>query len=199
MKKIFSLLLAAAMLISAAATLDSCDGGSVDAPDTTSNHSVEEKSNKVDADLKAVYAAVNEKVPFDQKISDVIYKADDEDEMVLLQYGMDASVVAAVDNMTDYIITMPGDYCNTFAVFVFDRELTEDESTAIKAEVKMAYIESRASALQMYMPEEYAKMAWASENEDLVWREYDNALALIITGEAEATDAFEAFEAAALK
>ena len=198
MKRIISLLLVAAMLLSAAVLLASCDngagkGGEETAPET------EVKSNKVNADLKEVYNKVNEKVAFDDKVSEVLTKAEDEEEMVLLQYGMDPSVVAAVDNMCDYVITMPSDYCNTFAVFVFDRELTADEITAIKGEVKMWYIDTRASALQMYMPEEYSKMAWAAENEDLVWREYDNALALIITGEGEAKDAFEAFEAAALK
>ena len=54
-------------------------------------------------------------------------------------------------------------------------------------------------SLQMYMPEEYAIMSWAMEHQDLVWRQYDNALALIIDGDEEATTAWEAFEAAALK
>ena len=199
MKRIISLLLVAAMLFSAVVLLASCDNSGDGEEETTAETNAEEKSNKVNADLKEVYNKVNEKVAFDDKVSEVLTKAEDDEEMVLLQYGMDSSVVAAVDNMCDYVITMPSDYCNTFAVFVFDRELTADEIAAIKAEVKMWYIDTRASALQMYMPEEYSKMVWASENEDLAWREYDNALALIITGEGEAKDAFEAFEAAALK
>ncbi len=198
MKRIISLLLVAAMLFSASVLLASCDNSAGQGGDETTLET-EVKSNKVNADLKEVYNKVNEKVPFDDKISEVLTKAEDEEEMVLLQYGMDPSVVSAIENLSDYIITMPGDYCNTFAVFVFDRELTADEITAIKGEVMLWYIETRASALQMYMPEEYSKMVWAQEHEDLVWREYDNALALIITGEGEAKDAFEAFEAAALK
>ncbi len=196
MKRIICLLLAGIMLFSVVAMLASCDGGNNDNTEETKEET-EEKSNKVNASLKDVYKAVNEKVPFDEKVSEIIYKEDDTDEMIMMQYGI--VEMEAADHLKDYVISMPSDYCNTFAVFVFDKELSADAIAEVKEAVEFNYTNSRASALQMYMPEEYAKMTWALENEDLVWREYDNALAFIITGDKEATDAFEAFEKAALK
>ena len=195
MKRILCLLLAAIMMRSLAA----CVGDGEENKETEPEETVEQKSNKVNAELKDVYAALDAEIGFEEKILEVVYMAEDEEEFALWNYGVDPEVVPAFESLTDYALTVPTDYCHTFAAFVFDRELTADEISAIKAKVKEDYLELQASSLQMYMPEEYAKMAWACENEDLIWREYDNALVMIITDDEEAKDAFEVFEKEALK
>lgn len=195
MKRILCLLLAAIMMLSLAA----CAGDGEENKETEPEKTVEQKSNKVNAELKDVYAALDAEIGFEEKILEVVYMAEDEEEFALWNYGVDPEVVPAFESLTDYALTVPTDYCHTFAAFVFDRELTADEISAIKAKVKEDYLELQASSLQMYMPEEYAKMAWACENEDLIWREYDNALVMIITDDEEAKDAFEVFEKEALK
>ena len=195
MKRILCLLLAAIMMLSLAA----CAGDGEENKETEPEETVEQKSNKVNAELKDVYAALDAEIGFEEKILEVVYMAEDEEEFALWNYGVDPEVVPAFESLTDYALTVPTDYCHTFAAFVFDRELTADEISAIKAKVKEDYLELQASSLQMYMPEEYAKMAWACENEDLIWREYDNALVMIITDDEEAKDAFEVFEKVALK
>ncbi|MBO5196466.1 MAG: hypothetical protein J6C03_05160 [Clostridia bacterium] len=195
MKRILCLLLAAIMMLSLAA----CAGDGEENKETEPEETVEQKSNKVNAELKDVYAALDAEIGFEEKILEVVYMAEDEEEFALWNYGVDPEVVPAFESLTDYALTVPTDYCHTFAAFVFDRELTADEISAIKAKVKEDYLELQASSLQMYMPEEYAKMAWACENEDLIWREYDNALVMIITDDEEAKDAFEVFEKEALK
>ena len=195
MKRILCLLLAAIMMLSLAA----CAGDGEENKKTEPEETVEQKSNKVNAELKDVYAALDAEIGFEEKILEVVYMAEDEEEFALWNYGVDPEVVPAFESLTDYALTVPTDYCHTFAAFVFDRELTADEISAIKAKVKEDYLELQASSLQMYMPEEYAKMAWACENEDLIWREYDNALVMIITDDEEAKDAFEVFEKEALK
>ena len=195
MKRILCLLLAAIMMLSLAA----CAGDGEENKETEPEETVEQKSNKVNAELKDVYAALDAEIGFEEKILEGVYMADDEEEFALWNYGVDPEVVPAFESLTDYALTVPTDYCHTFAAFVFDRELTADEISAIKAKVKEDYLELQASSLQMYMPEEYAKMAWACENEDLIWREYDNALVMIITDDEEAKDAFEVFEKEALK
>ena len=195
MKRILCLLLAAIMMLSLAA----CAGDGEENKETEPEETVEQKSNKVNAELKDVYAALDAEIGFEEKILEVVYIAEDAEEFALWKYGVDPEVVPAFESLTDYALTVPTDYCHTFAAFVFDRELTADEISAIKAKVKEDYLELQASSLQMYMPEEYAKMAWACENEDLIWREYDNALVMIITDDEEAKDAFEVFEKEALK
>ena len=195
MKRILCLLLAAIMMLSLAA----CAGDGEENKETEPEETVEQKSNKVNAELKDVYAALDAEIGFEEKILEVVYMAEDEEEFALWNYGVDPEVVPAFESLTAYALTVPTDYCHTFAAFVFDRELTADEISAIKAKVKEDYLELQASSLQMYMPEEYAKMAWACENEDLIWREYDNALVMIITDDEEAKDAFEVFEKEALK
>lgn len=195
MKRILCLLLVAVMMLSMVA----CTDEGKDNKETQPEETVLQKSNKVEADLKAVYAALDAEIGFEENILEVVYMAEDEYEVGLWQYGVDPEVVPAFSSIKDYAITVPTDYCHTFAAFVFDRELTEEEVAAVKEKVKMDYLEPQTSALQMYMPDEYAKMAWACENEDLIWREYDNALVMIITGDEEAKDAFEVFEKEALK
>ncbi len=195
MKRLLCLLLAAIMMLSLAA----CAGDGQDNKETEPGETVEQKPSKVDADLKAVYEAINAEIGFEEKILEVVYMAEDDEEFALWNYGVDPEVVPAFNSIKDYAISVPTDYCHTFAAFVFDRQLTEDEIADVKAKVKEDYLELQTSSLQMYMPEEYAKMAWACENEDLIWREYDNALVMIITGDEEASDAFEIFEREALK
>lgn len=195
MKRILCLLLAAIMMLS----LVACTGDSDNNNETEPGETVEQKSNKVEADLKDVYAALDVEIGFEDKILGVVYMAKDDEDFGLWNYGVDTEVVPAFESLVDYALTAPTDYCHTFAAFVFDRELTEDEISAIKAKVKIDYLEPQRTNFQMYMPKEYAKMAWACENEDLIWREYDNALVMIITGDKEAKDAFEVFEREALK
>ncbi|MBQ8475290.1 MAG: hypothetical protein IJ499_06510 [Clostridia bacterium] len=201
MKKIISILLVAAMLMSVMLFAVSCDKGGAGKNETTVADGAGEteapKSTKVEGDLKAIYESVNEKVNFSDYMDEVITKEEDSDEMIMMWYGI--VDMEAADHLTDYIISMPTDYCNTYAVFVFDTEVTEEIETEVKAAVLENYTRLRASALQMYMPEEYAKMSWACENEALTWRVYDNAMALFITGDSEPTEAFDAFEAEALK
>lgn len=156
-----------------------------------------EKSSKVTGELTDIVAAVDEQMSFDENVSEVIYKADDDGEMMMLLYGI--VDIPAADHLTDYVITSPANSHHTFALFVFDDEMTEEDFTQVRETVDETYLQTRASSLQMYFPEEYAIMTWAIENQDLVWRQYDNALALIINGEEEATDTWDAFEAAALK
>jgi len=194
MKRILCLLLAAVMMLSLAA----CTGNG-DNNETEPEETVEQKPSRVDADLKEVYAALDAEIGFEDKILEVVYMAEDDEDFGLWNYGVDAEVVPAFEKIKDYALSSPTDYCNTFAAFVFEGELTDEEISAVKAKVKEDYLDRHTVNLQMYMPEEYAKMEWACENEDLIWREYDNALVLIITGDEEAKDAFEIFEREALK
>lgn len=156
-----------------------------------------EDKTKVAGDLSEIVAAVNDKISFEDKVSEVIYKAEDESEMMMLLYGI--VDINAADHLIDYVITTPGNSHTTFAVFVFDDEMTQDDYEEVRETVANEYMRTQASSLQMYMPEEYAIMSWAVEHQDLVWRQYDNALALIIDGDKEATTAWEAFESVALK
>ncbi len=184
MKRIISVFLAIAMMLGMCTFFASCSG--------------KEESKKVSGNLEEIYKSVNEKVDFDSKISDKIVKETDSDNMLMMNFEI--CDMEAADKLTDYFFTMPSDYCNTFAVFVFDDGMPSEEGIAVmKESVRTVYTEARVSALQMYMPEEYKKMKWALENEDLTWRQYDNALVFIITGDSEPVEAFEAFEEAALK
>lgn len=196
MKKIISIILALAMVMSVMLFAVSCDDKGEGKGDETT---VEEtpKSKRVEGNLLEIYNKVNEKVNFSDYMAEVIPMEEDSDEMVMMWYGI--VDMAAADHLEDYLISMPTDYCNTYAVFVFDTEVTEELEAEVKAAVLENYTRLRASALQMYMPEEYAKMSWACENEDLTWRVYENAMALFITGDSEPVEAFEAFEAEALK
>ena len=163
MKKI-NLFLVLSLLVCCFAGLVGCE--KTDVPNTP------EKNIKVTGELSDIVSAVDEKISFEKNVSEVIYKAEDDSEMMMLLYGV---------------------------VDVFDDEMTEDDFTQVRETVNETYMQTRASSLQMYFPEEYATMTWAIDNPDLVWRQYDNALVLIINGDEEPTGAFEAFEAAALK
>lgn len=204
MKKLICLILAMLMMLSLAACANEGDetrpgSDATKETDVKETEGKDEESGPREYDLKAAYEAIDAEIGFEENILEVVYMAEDVDEIGLWQYGVDPEGAAAFEYIKDYAITVPTDYCYTFAAFVFDRELTEDEIAGVKAKVKMDYLELQTSALQMYMPDEYAKMAWACENEDLIWREYGNALVMIITGDKEAVDAFEIFENVCVK
>lgn len=155
------------------------------------------ENNKVTGELADIVSAVDAEISFQDKVSEVIYKADDDSEMMMLLYGI--VDIPAADHLIDYVITTPSNSHETFAVFVFDDEMTQEDYREVRDTVTEEYMQTQASSLQMYMPEEYAIMSWAIENQDSVWRQYDNALALIIDGDEEAVPAWDAFESAALK
>ena len=114
-------------------SLAACAGDGEENKETEPEETVEQKSNKVNAELKDVYAALDAEIGFEEKILEVVYMAEDEEEFALWNYGVDPEVVPAFESLTDYALTVPTDYCHTFAAFVFDRELTADEISAIKA------------------------------------------------------------------
>ncbi|GEM_PF-5845013 len=155
------------------------------------------EKTRVTGDLADIFSAVDAETSLSEHVSDVIYKADDTDDMMMLLYGV--VDIPAADHLTDYVITTPDNSHHTFALFVFDDEMTQEDYDEVRAIVEETYLNTQASALQMYFPEEYAIMSWAIENPDAVWRQYDNALALLINGDEEDTAAWDAFEAAALK
>lgn len=186
MKKIIALILACLMLFSVVMVFTSCDEEPVD------NDKDKEKEEEFPVTPANVFEKIDAKFGFSDKVSYVLTKAEDTDEMIMMQYGI--VDMEAADHLEDYVITMPGDYCNTFAMFVFDEELSDEALAELKDTVKFNYTEGRASALQMYMPEEYAKMSWACENEDLTWKVYGNVVVFVVTGDAEATDVFAEVE-----
>ena len=188
MKKIIALILACLMLFSVVMVFTSCDEEPVD----KNEEEEEEEPEEFPATPANVFDKIDAKFNFSEKTSYVLTKEEDIDEMIMMQYGI--VDMEAADRLQDYVITMPGDYCNTFAMFVFDGKLSDEALAELKETVKYNYTEARASALQMYMPEEYEKMAWACENEDLTWKVYDEVVVFAITGDAEATDVFAEVE-----
>lgn len=201
MKKL-SVLLALAMLLTCCLCFAACDPAPNDGDSTAdSTEPVGDaagKGNAVAASLAEIAAAVEPITHFNDKTSELLYMADDADmDMLILVYGL--VDIPAMDHVTDYVISMPTDYANTFAVFLFDDGMTQADYDEAKETMIDIYMRSRASALQMYMPEEYEIMAWAVDHPELVWRQYDNALVLIVDQAEEPAAAWEAFEAAALK
>lgn len=208
MKKFLSIILALSMLLCLAAC--NKEGGK---EQETEESKQEEAGRKIEGDLKAIYDKVNESVDIAGNVSYVVTKAEDDDRAALMMnydicdpYAADypeefnAEYVEASDKLTDYIISLPKDDCTTFVVLRFDEGLpSEGAVNEIKSRVKNYYCDMRASAIQMYDQEGYEEMVWAIENQDLVWRQYDNAMVLIITGGEEPKAAFDAFEAAAIK
>ena len=192
MKKIIALILACLMLFSVVMVFTSCDEEPVDNDKDKEKEEEEEEEDEFPVTPANVFEKIDAKFGFSDKVSYVLTKAEDTDEMIMMQYGI--VDMEAADHLEDYVITMPGDYCNTFAMFVFDEELSDEALAELKDTVKFNYTEARASALQMYMPEEYAKMSWACENEDLTWKVYGNVVVFVVTGDAEATDVFAEVE-----
>ena len=147
-----------------------------------------------DAVLADMVAAIEKKAPFADKVSEPLYKDADPDEMVCWIYGV--IDINAYELLSDYVITMPSDYSNTIAILKFEDGMTADDFAEVKAVITDEYIDSRRSALQMYMPEEYQKVEWALSNPDKIWRQYgDNMLVLAIYDAEEPTAVWEAIDA----
>lgn len=207
MKRFLSILLILSMLLSCFA-LAACDSGEASGGGEETKGEKEENSMKVSSDLEAIWEAMCEKTDIDDKSSDTVYMADDEDRY-MLEVNYDICDSEAAEKITDYFFTMPSDFCTSFAIFMFDEGLlSEDGIEEMKESVRVFYTESRASSLQMYVVDEYEHVTWALENEDITWRQYDNAIVFAINCdegdttencESETIKLFEAFEAVALK
>lgn len=213
MKRFLSLILALTMLLCLAAC--NKDGEKEQGGEETKQQEQqqEKEGKKVEGDLKAIYDKVNETVDIAGNVSYAVTMAEDDERFSLMMnydicdaYAADypedynADYIEGAEKLTDYLITLPKDDCTTFVALRFDNGLpSEGALNEIKNRVKNFYCDMRASAIQMYDPEGYEEMVWAIENQNLVWRQYDNALVLIITGGEEPKAAFDAFEAAAIK
>jgi hypothetical protein len=146
-----------------------------------------------DANLEDMVAAIEEKENFSEKVSEILYKEGDPDEMVCWTYGV--IDINAYDLLSDYVITMPSDYSHTLAILKFEDGMTDEDFKEVKDAITAEYIKSRSSALQMYMPSEYANVEWALQNPDKVWRQYgDNMLVLAITVDEEPKDVWTAID-----
>lgn len=179
MKRIITLVLALAMLASAA-VLASCDKAAP-AEDTTAAEKVEAKEVTV-ADM---VKAVTDVLPFDGLVSDIITKEEDTDELIKWRYGM-YEQVDMLEDIEDYAISLPTDYNQTLAIFKFKETPDADTVAALNETITHEYTKARASSLQMYMPEEYEKTKWALEDgAELVWKQFDNVIVLCIYDDAE--------------
>jgi len=204
MKKI-SLILALVMLLTVMLAFTSCTADSSDKDGSgkdkveDNNDNNDKNDNKgenkpLDVDINGLFEAVNEAAPFDEYVSEILFKKDDPDEMVCWTYGV--IDIKGYELLSDYVITFPSDYCNTLAILKFEDGMTKADIAEVKSVITTEYIRSRASALQMYMPEQYACMKWALENPDAIWRQYgDNLLILAITGDSEPTAVWNAVDA----
>ena len=161
----------------------------------TKNEAPENEAIDVkDAVLADMVAAIEEAAPFADKVSETLYRETDPDEMVCWTYGV--VDINAYELLADYAITMPSDYSNTIAILKFEDGMTAEDFEEVKAVITDEYIDSRRSALQMYMPEEYRKVEWALSNSDKIWRQYgDNMLVLAIYDAEEPTAVWEAIDA----
>ncbi|MBQ4066907.1 MAG: hypothetical protein IJD22_04590 [Clostridia bacterium] len=178
-----SLFLAVLMIAASVFTLASCKANvDVDVDGEVDVNVKNEKIDPKDADLKYLVAAIEEKAPFTDMVSEFLYKTDDPDEMIKWTYGV--RDMAANDLIEDYVITMPADYSQTLAIIKFKDGMTEDDFEQVKAAVTEEYISGREKSLFVYMPNEADDMAWALENPDKIWRQYgDNLLVLAIYGD----------------
>ena len=204
MKRFLSIVLALAMLLCLAACNTDKKAETNDSEEVTKSEDANVDVNvpeqtKVVGDLGDIYNKVNETVDIASNVSYAVEMADDEDQDALV-FNYEICDIEAAEKLTDYIITLPKEDCTTFVVLRYDNGLPSAEGIEeLKDTVKSAYMDLRASAIQMYSQEMYEEMVWAIENQNLVWRQYDNALVLIITGAEEPKAAFDAFEAAAIK
>ena len=196
-----SLILALLMILASMMSFVACKGDTSDVRDGADADNVEnadggEKTEAIepaDAILEDMVAAICEKAPYDEFISEMLYKENDPDEMICWTYGV--VDINAYDYISDYVITMPSDYSQTLAIIKFNDGMTEEDFAEVKDVITSEYIESRSSALQMYMPEEYNNMEWALENPDSIWRQYgDNMLVLAIYGGEEPAAVWEAID-----
>lgn len=189
MKKI-SLILAIILVLGVMFSFASCTGSKPeDEPDKEASEAIDPK----DAVLADMVAAIEEKAPYKDYISEVLYMAEDPSEMVKWTYGV--VDIKGSELLSDYAITMYSDYAHTLAILKFDDGMTEADIAEVKDAVAREYIRARASALQMYMPDEYKVMDWAEKNPDKIWRQYgDNMLVLAIYGGEEPTVVWDAID-----
>lgn len=153
----------------------------------------EKVTYNTDCSIHDMVDAVTEKLSYEGKVGEFLYKESDPDEMVKWIYGV--VDINASQHLTDYAITTATDFNNTLAIFVFDDEMTEADYDEVKSAVTTTYIETRRSALQMYMPEQYEHVKWQLENPDAIWRQYSNVLVLCAYDSQEPTAAWDALEA----
>ena len=198
MKKL-SVILAVLMVLASMMSFVACKsdaGESKDSGEKVENAEGGDKSDAIDpadAVLADMVGAINAKAPYEEFVSEFLYKADDPDEMICWTYGV--VDINAYDLIADYVITMPSDYSQTLAIIKFEDGMTEEDFNEVKAVITKEYIETRSSALQMYMPEEFNNMEWAIANPDCIWRQYgDNMLVLAIYGGEEPTAVWEAID-----
>ncbi|MBE6588424.1 MAG: hypothetical protein E7647_08460 [Ruminococcaceae bacterium] len=183
MKKI-SFILALLMILGTMFAFSSCVGDKA---------SKDNKIDPADAVLGDMVKAIEAKVPYSEKVSEILYMENDPDEMVKWTYGV--VDLNANELLCDYVITMPADYSHTLAILKFEDGMTDEDFEEVKAAITTEYIRSRSSALQMYMPDEYANMEWALANPDKVWHRYgDNMLVLAITVDEEPKDVWTAID-----
>ena len=193
MKRIICLVLALLMVSLVVFTSCAKENNGDDPTETETKENVNDTSADTkdteaaaDVDMHALFDAVNEKLPFDDLVREVCFKDSDIDEMIYWTYGVIEA--SCYEKVTDYVITLPSDYNQSFAAIVFDDSITDDEIAEVKDVVTREYIRARASSLQMYMPEEYDIVKWQLENPDAIWRQYDNVLVLLMYGAEEAAD-----------
>lgn len=152
----------------------------------------EKSGYNTDKDIKEIVSAVTDVLSYDGLVSEFVYKADDADEQVKWVYGV--YDINAEAHLKDYAFTLPTDYNNTLAVFVFDDKMTDADYDELKEKVKNEYIEIRKSALQMYMPEEYEHVKWQLEHPEAIWRQYGNVLVLCEYNSEEPKAAWDALD-----
>ena len=174
-----SFILAIVMLLTSMLAFTACGDKDTDKP-----YDKEEAKTIAPADavLEDMVKSIEAKAPYTDLVAEFLYKETDPDEMLMWTYGV--IDLKANDLVSDYVITMPSDYSQTLAIVKFNDGMTAEDFTEVKDAVTEWYLKDRASALQMYMPEEYAAMQWAIENPDAIWRQYgDNMLVLAIYGD----------------
>ena len=192
MRKI-SLILALLMILSSMFVFASCTSEKDDNKNDKTEANDSKSIDPADANLEDMVAAIEEKENFSEKVSEILYKENDPDEMVCWTYGV--IDINAYDLLSDYVITMPSDYSHTLAILKFEDGMTDEDFKEVKDAITAEYIKSRSSALQMYMPAEYANVEWALQNPDKVWRQYgDNMLVLAITVDEEPKDVWTAID-----
>lgn len=222
MKRFLCLILALAMLLCLAAcnsgegndkAVDEVTGDATKDEQGGEDKEPEKTGKKVEGDLRAIYTKVNEAYDFESKVNGAVTLAEDGEyrDNIAVQYEI-ADPMAydfpeeytdayfeTLDKLTDYIVTIPKNKCDTFVVLRFDGGVPSEAAVKdIKDRVK-AYCDKVASGISLYDQPESERMAWAMENQDLVWRQYDNALVFIFAGSDNTAAVFEAFEAAAIK
>lgn len=144
-------------------------------------------------DIHEIVSAVTEVLSYDGLVTEFLYKENDTDQMVKWRYGI--VDINAEKHLTDYAVTLPSDYNNTLAVFIFDDQMTEADYKEVKEVVTSEYIEGLKTALQMYMPEEYEHLKWQLEHPEAIWRQYGNVLVLCEYGSEEPKAAWGALDA----